>query len=81
MFKDAIEVLRDVDGSLDVYARHYASGTEYQKHKSEVLALLRSDANNRFRDSSKQTEKNILLAVADALELDYKPYIPMAERD
>lgn len=81
MFNDAIEVLRDVDGSLELYARHYASSTEYQKHKNEVLSLLRSDANNRFRDHKKQLEKNILLAVADALELGHKPYIPMAERD
>lgn len=80
MLNDALEVLRDVDGSLELYARHYASSVPYQNHKQEVIELLRSHANSLFRDHSKQLEKNILLAVADALELGHKPYIPIAER-
>lgn len=80
MFNNALEVLRDVDGSLELYARHHASSVSYQNHKQEVIKLIRSDANNRFSDHSKQLEKNILLAVADVLELGHKPYTPISER-
>lgn len=82
MLRDAIEIIRDADGSLDIYARHYASSEPFQKHFQEVLSMVRAHARHSFKDPSQIRERNLLFAFADSLELANKgqAYVPMDER-